>query len=222
MNKLAFLQVDPVDAPAPRSPLAAEVLAAGDDPAVGLPRCRETVGFADLSHLGAFELQGRAEEIAAAVPSRDGGQGPLATLDGDAWWCPVTPRRALVVDAVDAAEVNRAAVESFRGYVLDVGAATAAIGIAGPLAREAIARFCALDLRASSAPPSAFRPGSIARTAGYVLCDAPDSYVLMFGAAYASYLWEVVADSADHLGGGPVGVGSLIGARHASGGGLDA
>lgn len=222
MNNLAFLQVDPVDAPAPRSPLAGEVLAAdfGDAPA-GLRRCRETVGFADLSHLGVLELQGRAEEIAAAVPARTG-RGRGATLDGGAWWCPVTPRRALVVDAVGAAEVSRAAVESFRGYVLDVGAAIAAIGIAGPLAREAIARFCALDLRPSSAPPTAFRPGSIARTAGYVLCDAPDSYVLLFGAAYSSYLWEVVADSADHLGGGPVGAESLIGARRLNVGGDDA
>ena len=47
---------------------------------------------------------------------------------------------------------------------------SAALTIAGPLARETFARFCALDLRPDVAAGRArFRPGSVARTPGFVL-----------------------------------------------------
>jgi len=54
-------------------------------------------------------------------------------------------------------------------------------------------------------PVGGFRPGSVARTPGYVLREAEDRLLVMVGWALGEYLWQVVADAARHLGGGPVG-----------------
>ena len=84
-----------------------------------------------------------------------------------------------------------------------------ALTIAGPLAREVFARFCALDLRPRECPPGALRLGSIARTPGTLICEAEDRYLALVGAALGGYLWTVVADAAGHLGGVPIGVDAL-------------
>ncbi len=81
----------------------------------------------------------------------------------------------------------------------------ASLTVAGPLARECFARFCALDLRPSVTPVGALRPGSIARQPGTLICEAEDRYLILFGWATAEYVWSVVADAAGHLGGGPIG-----------------
>ena len=49
----------------------------------------------------------------------------------------------------------------------------------------------------------------MARTGGAILCEAPDRYLMLFGAALGQYVWTLVADAAGHLGGGPVGVDAL-------------
>jgi glycine cleavage system aminomethyltransferase T len=143
-----------------------------------------TVAWADVSHLRKWEL--------------DTGR-PLgtATREGEAWWCGVSPERALVIGgpAPDGA--------------LDVTCNYAALTILGPQARETIARFCALDLRPQTSPPHSFRPASIARQPGMLLVQAEDRFLLLFGWAVAEYMWTVVADAARPLGGGPVGIEAL-------------
>ncbi len=42
-----------------------------------------------------------------------------------------------------------------------------------------------------------------------VLREASDRYLLLFGAAYAGYMWGVVADAVEQLGGRPAGVDAL-------------
>ena len=93
--------------------------------------------------------------------------------------------------------------------VVDVTTTFAALTLAGPLAREAFARFSAIDLRPQVTAVGALRPGSIARQPGVVICEAPDRYLLMFGWATGEYVWSVVADAGQHLGGRPIGVDSL-------------
>jgi sarcosine oxidase gamma subunit len=48
-------------------------------------------------------------------------------------------------------------------------------------------------------PVGAFRPGSVARTPGYVLRTAADSLLVLVGWAFGEYLWQVVADAAGVL-----------------------
>jgi glycine cleavage system aminomethyltransferase T len=149
-----------------------------------------TVGFADRSQLVKLELNG-----ALAAPLKLG-----AAVERDRnWWCPVTPTRTLLLGDPSARTAVPAGVN-----VVDVTCGLAALELIGALAGELLARFCAIDVRLKVTPVGAFRPGSIARTPGYLLRPAENRLLIMVGAALGAYLWEVVADAADHLGGGPV------------------
>ena len=195
---LAFLDPSPKPGagrwvPVARSPMEGKAVAAGAtlerrdgwNVAVRYGVPRGTVGFADVSHLRKTEIQ--RDDIGTP----DG----MATRADGAWHCVLTPTRALVIGG------------SAEG--LDVTAAYCAMTIAGPMARETIARFCALDLRPQATPVRGLRPGSVARTPGFVIREDDDRYLLLVGSAYGEYLWTVVADAAGHLGGGPIGVDDL-------------
>jgi hypothetical protein len=175
-----------------RSPMERQARAAGArfevrdgwNVAVSFPgESLERVGFTDVSHLRKYELQGE-------LPSLEFGR---ATVDGDQTWLPMTPARALVLGG----EPPAGAVDVTTGY--------GALRLAGPLARECCARFTAIDLRPQITGPGDWRPGSVARTPGGILCEAEDRYLMLFGAALGQYMWTVVDDAARHLGGGPVG-----------------
>jgi glycine cleavage system aminomethyltransferase T len=193
VNGVDFLVPD-ADGAIARSPMEREALAAGArfemrdgwNVAVSYPsESIAQVGFADSSHLRKVEVHGAHGLELGMAERRDG-----------AWWCPVTRDRALVIGGAGPAGI-------------DVTTTYAALTIAGPLARELFARFCALDLRPQQAPPCAFRPGSVARTPGYVLRENGDRFLMLFGWAFGRYMWETVADAARNLGGGPVGADAL-------------
>jgi len=201
-------------------------------------RVRSTVGFADLSHLGKVELQAPADaleaiaavklELGVATPMRGaplGDGAASAPLDDGAasWWCPYTPTRALALCEPAALPALRtrlgeaAAVHDGLTSVIDVTTAFAAIAIGGPLAREVFARFTAIDLRDPVTPLRGFRPGSVGRTPGAILREGEQRWLMLFGAALGQYMWTVVADAAETLGGGPVAADALepvAGARH--------
>ncbi len=188
------------------------------EPALEMSRLTETVGFADRSRLAKLELQAEPELLARVVAQASGGlalEPGQAARSEDCWWCPVTPRRVLALSepahaAPLSAAVARAGAEGGGELtVLDLTCALAGMSLHGPQAREVLARFCALDCRPAVAPTGAFRPGSIARTPGYLLVEAPEVLLLLVGWALGEYLWDVVADAAEHLGGGPVGAEAL-------------
>jgi glycine cleavage system aminomethyltransferase T len=201
----AFLTTGAAAAPA-RSPMARQAAAAGarfetrDGWSVAVayadePAALDTVAFADLSHLRKWEVHG-------ALPA--GAElGKAWNENGSSTWLPLTLGRALVLGG-----------EPEPG-ALEVTAAYGALRLAGPLAREAFARFTALDLRPQACPPGAWRPGSVARTPGGILCEAEDRYLMLFGAALGQYVWTVVDDVVRRLGGGPVGVDALERAEEA-------
>lgn len=145
-----------------------------------------SVGWADLSHLTKHELS-----------SGGPGERGRALAIGGALWCWISDGRRLLL--------RESAEHSNPIDAVDVTTQLGAIALGGPLAREVIARFCALDLRPSVAPAGSFLPGSVARTPGYVLVASADRYLLLFGAAFSEYLWTVVSDAGEHLGGRVVG-----------------
>jgi glycine cleavage system aminomethyltransferase T len=199
----AFEFLEPSGTAVARSPMEAQALAAGArlelregwNVAVAYDagereRLESTVGWADVSHLTKLEAPGSPEL-----------EPGMATRAHGAWWCPVTRDRALVI--------GDAGVREHVADPVEVTTALAALTIAGPLAREVLARFCALDLRAQSTPVRGFRPGSVARTPGYVLREDAERFLMLFGWALGEYMWTVVADAAESLGGGPLGVDAL-------------
>jgi glycine cleavage system aminomethyltransferase T len=190
-----------------RSPMEREALAAGAtveqrdgwNLAVsfyGEERHMSTVAFADRSHIGKLELHSEHGLELGQAHRRD-----------DAWWCPTSRERALVLCEPDQTAELR---ERLGDGVVDLTSAMGALTIAGPLSGELFARFTAIDLRPQVTPVHGFRPGSVARTAGAILREDDDRWLMLFGAALGSYVWTVVADAAAGLGGGPVGVDALV------------
>ncbi|HWE32373.1 MAG TPA: hypothetical protein VG410_02745 [Solirubrobacteraceae bacterium] len=201
MSALAFMTPDAAGAPA-RSPMhqlaekagASFELVDGFELATayaGSGDYSASVAFADRSHLVKLELNGPQPH--ALKPGR------AERIDNN-WWCPVTPARTLVLGRPSA----RGAAEATGCDVVDLTSGLAALALIGPQANELLARFCAIDVRAQTTPVKGFRPGSVARTPGYLLRTGEQELLILVGAALGSYLWEVAADAAEHLGGGPV------------------
>lgn len=224
---LAFLS--PSTGAVSRSPMERQALAAGasfeerdgwnmavrfDGLEAERKRAAESVAFADLSHLGKVELQG-------AQPRRLE-RGTATRADG-MWWCPHTAERTIVLcEPAELPDLREHLFEHAAGQegltsVVDVTTAFAAIAIGGPLARELFARFTAIDLRDQVTPVLGFRPGSVGRTPGAILREGERRWLMLFGAALGQYMWTVVADAAESLGGGPVATDALeavAAARH--------
>jgi heterotetrameric sarcosine oxidase gamma subunit len=202
-----------------RSPMEREALAAGAtleerdgwNVAVsfeGEEPHRSTVAFADRSQMGKLELQAADLEALAAAAGSDPLEPGRASRAGDAWVCPLTAQRALILCEPDRTADLR---QRLGADAVDLTSAMGALTIAGPLAPEVFARFTAIDLRPRVTPVYGFRPGSVARTPGAILREAEDSWLMLFGAALGSYVWTVVADAASSLGGGPIGIDALAG-----------
>jgi len=172
------------------------VATAFGSPDVERSRLTQTVGFVDRSWMRKLELHG---EALGSLGLKLG----VAEQRGGAWWCPVTPSRVLVLGWSGTPELPDG-VSS-----VDVSTGLAALTLVGPGCRELLARFCAIDVRPAVAPVASFRPGSVARTPGYVLVETEDQLLMLVGWALGDYLWRVVADAAEHLGGGPVGIDAL-------------
>lgn len=191
----SFEFLEPTGAAVARSPMEGQALAAGArmevrdgwSVAVEYPGAAAAgpVAWADVSHLRKLEVSG-PHELAFGTATR---------VDG-AWWCPITRERTLVIGSAEA-------------DALEVTTTLAALAVVGPQARELLARFCALDLRAQSLPVGGFRPGSLARTPGYVLREDAERFLMLFGWALGEYMWTVVADAASGLGGAPMGIDAL-------------
>jgi heterotetrameric sarcosine oxidase gamma subunit len=189
--------------------------------------CASTVGWADVSHLGKLELQAAPDTMGSIVAAVAGGASlelGQATRVAGAWWLPLTASRTLIVcEPGDAAglqqRLEQAAAEApEHAGVADVSSTFAALTLAGPLAREVFARFCAVDLRPAVTPVAALRPGSIARQPGLIVREDEDRFLFLFGWAVGEYMWMVVEDAARHLGGGPVGLDALASVASVSAG----
>ncbi len=228
MNTLAFLTPEATsDHVVAKTPMERHARAAGArlerrggwnvavgyaDPASERIRVEQTVGFADRSWMRKLELQGETPGLLGLT------LGTAEVRADGSWCCPVTPSRALVLDSTHPTHPSPTPGDGSPDLpdgvsTMDVTCGLAALTLVGPGCRELLARFCAIDVRPAATPVSGFRPGSVARTPGYVLVEATDRLLVLVGWALGEYLWQVVADAAEHLGGGPVGDDFLPGER---------
>jgi heterotetrameric sarcosine oxidase gamma subunit len=167
----------------------------------------ETVAWSDASHLGKLDVQAAPDRASALAKLAGGLVMGLAVRRRDAWWCQVTPQRAMVLcEPADTAALAAELEDTDGINAVDITGQLSALRISGPLSRQLFARFCALDLRVARTPVGAFLPGSVARTPGYVLREQDNQYLVLLGAAHALSHWEIIADAGRRLGGHPVGV----------------
>jgi len=149
------------------------------------------VGVADLSHLGKLELAGPlsgAEEVAGVVVTHV-----------------ISPRRTLVLCETARTPAVREAL-SVHGAVLDVTAGLGVLALVGPEVGTLVRRLTHLHEIPSS--------GELAHVnTVHVLARPGGGVLLVFPQEYGHYLWEVAVDRAQPLGGGPVGVDAIGGAR---------
>ena len=83
--------------------------------------------------------------------------------------------------------------------LVDVSAGYAALEIEGPGATTVLRRLTELDLEALPAV------GAVAHVRTWIFPYGEDAYRLFFAQEFGHYLWEVVVDAAEPLGGGPKG-----------------
>lgn len=150
------------------------------------------VGIADLSHLGKLELSGSsapAEQLAA-------GAGVIAVHV-------ISPRRTLFLcETSQTTAVHESLAE--HGTVLDVTAALGALALVGPETETLVRRLTHLHEIPSS--------GELAHVnTVHLLAHPAGGVVLVFPQEFGHYLWNVVVDRAEPLGGGPVGVDAIGG-----------
>jgi heterotetrameric sarcosine oxidase gamma subunit len=178
-----------------------------------LTACRARVGLIDVSCLAKLQLHGPPDVLRRVIVDATG-SGPdpgFALWAHRAWWCPVAPDRLLVLARAEAGGLVRERLADANGStsLLDVTAGHCAVMLAGPRAREVLARVTALDVREQSLPECGLRPGSIARVPGVLVHTAPDRFLTLFGAGHAAYIWTALTDASRPLGGALAGLDAL-------------
>jgi heterotetrameric sarcosine oxidase gamma subunit len=174
--------------------------------------CREVAGIAESSYLGKLELQGPADALAPVAPA---GLEPGGSLrSGGARWCPIHPERLLVLCPAPATEALRERLERdiadrARASLVELTTGLAAVTVIGPASREILARLSALDTRPASFPEHGFAPVSVARVPAMVLREGGDRFLVLFGSAYADYMWTALTDAGRELGASLVGADAL-------------
>ncbi len=177
-----------------------------------LRACKEAAGIAECSYLSKLELQGPGDALAQVMPA---GIEPGRSLrSGGAWWCPIHPERLLVLCPASATDTMRERLERDVAdragtSLVEVTTGLAAFTVTGPASREILARLSALDTRPASFPERGFAPVSVARIPAMVLREGGDRFLVLFGSAYADYVWTALTDAGRALGASLVGADAL-------------
>lgn len=171
------------------------------------------VALAERPFQGIVDLRGRSDEIGPAFekifgfalplePNSVGGKGRTSAfwLGPDEWW---------IVSQSDNSRVADKLLKGLSGHVAavtEIGESRTCIRVAGPRARDLIAKGCPLDLH-----PRVFGPGACAQSllakAGVMLhmvsgdrARGGPSYDLYVVRSFADYLWRWLEDAAQEYG----------------------
>ena len=156
-----------------------------------------SVGIADLSHLTKIELRTLYRTPDATHNMVVASNSPEFVTYR------ISNRRTLVLGSRAEAEQFRAPLDG--PLVLDVTGALGILAVVGPEAETVIRRLTHLHHFPSG--------GEVAHITAHVLKPQEQTYWIVFPQEYGHYLWEVAVDRATPLGGGPVGVDAIRGAR---------
>lgn len=185
-------------------------------------------GLADLTPLPRWGLKGRGTHDwlgarGIAVPAANNRAAPL---EGGGLVARLSDGEALLMAGLAGDDgvigTARAAWQDERraggrpgGYPVPRGASHAWFCLTGEDAPAALAKLCAVDLRARSFAGGAVAQTVVAEIAAIVIRDGGGhlTYHLLADMASADYLWAAVMDGIAEFGGGPVGWRALRRAR---------
>ena len=192
-----------------------------------LKMLREIVGIHDLSPRGAVRLVGEgAVSLATGLFS---GQKELAI--GRARECLMAAENGTVSllelrltrdemvfltapgDAEFVAESLRPSPASCV-HPVDISSGLAGAGINGPKANFLLSMITELDVSAEGLPDLYCIQSRFADVQGLLVrqdVGTAPAYQLYFAREYGEYLWEVITQAAQHIGGGPVGTAAIRG-----------
>jgi heterotetrameric sarcosine oxidase gamma subunit len=166
--------------------------------AAELAVCRRSVGLAERSDLGTLELRGPATAVQAVIRRLAGDgltPGEAAKAD-EAWWCLVTPHRALVLcpgesrDELLAGLVD-AAGEAEGASAVDLSGDYAALLLIGPRA-EHLVRSTSLVADASAPLPVGGLRLVSGRLPAVLLRQEADRFLALVPRAHACEAWELL------------------------------
>jgi sarcosine oxidase subunit gamma len=117
-------------------------------------------------------------------------------LGPDEWLVVAEPGRQRELE-----DVLRTAIGAEHGAVVDVSAQRTALSVAGPAARELLARNCAIDLDPRVSPAGACVQTLLARTGVTILVrdERAGDFLLLVRASYAEYLAARLVDDCTDL-----------------------
>jgi heterotetrameric sarcosine oxidase gamma subunit len=169
--------------------------------AAELAVCRQSVGLAEQADIGTLELRGPAAAVQTVLKAL-AGQGPSpgdAVRAGEAWWCRLTPHRALAICAGEArdavlASLVETARETDGASVVDLSGDYAELVLIGPRAEEL--------LRSSSLAPDSPVPLPIGglhlvsgRRPSLLLHEEQERFLVLVPRVHACEIWSRLLDA---------------------------
>jgi glycine cleavage system aminomethyltransferase T len=172
-----------------------------------LAACETTVGLADLSDLGKFELRGPRDDLDVLIGQLTGGEirpGDALEASG-AWWGSVSREHALCVcEAAEAPRVREAIDAAVRwvpgATVTDATRSLAAIGLFGPATRDLLEELRSSEPSFAEDAAPELQVTRLAAVPVEVLRTAPDRAVLLTHRSRAVELWDDVERAGDAFG----------------------
>ena len=193
---------------------------------------RETVGVSDISPMGKLRVVGEdAMQVVAALvpgvveqphgsvreadsPFEDGGKLLAVRLAPDEFVALTPPGAAPLAMAAMLADGDAPQC----AHVVDVTSGLAGVSITGPATADLMSRIAELDVSPRALPDLACVQSRFAEVQGLLLrrdVQGAAMYQLYAGREFGEYLWEVLAEAARELNGGPVGTDALSAFRRA-------
>ena len=189
---------------------------------------RETVGVSDVSPIGKVRVVGEnAATAVAMLVSLAGEQGINSVVDADSplerggrllsarladdEFLLLTPAGV----AASAAEVVRQADDGCA-YAVDVTSGLCGVAIVGPATRALMSRITDVNTAPDALRDLTCVQSRFADVQGLLLrrdVGGIAMYQLYAGREFGEYLWEVLAETARELGGGPIGTHALLSLR---------
>ena len=189
---------------------------------------RETVGVSDVSPIGKVRVVGKdaAQAVATLLPEAGGlSVGSVSEVDsplergGKLLAARLAPDEFVTLTPAGVATLAVNAMQSAHpncAHAVDVTSGMCGVAIVGPATQAMMSRITEIDTSPSALPDLACVQSRFAGVQGMLLrrdVNGIAMYQLYASREFGEYLWEVLIETAQEVGGGPAGTEALLGLR---------